>query len=279
MTARRDLGLRLEGLDDIREIMGAMKTMALLEIRKLSRFIACQQRVARSLDAVAADFLHAHPQPAMSETAGELCVLIGSERGFCGDFNGALLDAFDAHQAAKPAGCEIPLIAVGYRLGMLLERRPQVLAQVAGATVAEEVEPVLIKLMDALTGARAGDSTLRLTVIHQAAAGGVQVVALTPFRHHGAGPRSIRAAPMLYLQPDAFLSRFTGQYLSAQLQQMFFDSLMAESQRRQQHMEQAIQHLDEQCTRLQRRRNALRQEEITEEIEIILLNELALPGP
>jgi F-type H+-transporting ATPase subunit gamma len=47
---------------------------------------------------------------------------------------------------------------------------------------------------------------------------------------------------------------------------------MAESQQRVSHLDAALRHLDDQAADLARRSNALRQEEIIEEIEVILLS-------
>jgi F-type H+-transporting ATPase subunit gamma len=46
---------------------------------------------------------------------------------------------------------------------------------------------------------------------------------------------------------------------------------MAENHSRLQHMEGAIQHLDDKSEKLKRKAQTFRQEEITEEIEVILL--------
>jgi F-type H+-transporting ATPase subunit gamma len=51
---------------------------------------------------------------------------------------------------------------------------------------------------------------------------------------------------------------------------------MAENLRRFQHMDQAIQRLEKDMAELILKRNTLRQEEITEEIEIIMLSAEAL---
>lgn len=47
---------------------------------------------------------------------------------------------------------------------------------------------------------------------------------------------------------------------------------MAESQQRVMHLDGAVQHMDEQSEELHRKSNILRQEEIIEEIEVILLS-------
>ena len=51
---------------------------------------------------------------------------------------------------------------------------------------------------------------------------------------------------------------------------------MAENRRRMQHLEGAIRRLEERTSELALKRNALRQEEITEEIEVILLSARAV---
>ena len=47
---------------------------------------------------------------------------------------------------------------------------------------------------------------------------------------------------------------------------------MAENQQRVQRMDSAVRRIDEESEALRRRSNSLRQEEITEEIELIMLN-------
>jgi F-type H+-transporting ATPase subunit gamma len=51
---------------------------------------------------------------------------------------------------------------------------------------------------------------------------------------------------------------------------------MAENQRRMQNMDSAVRRLEKTSAELLRKRNSLRQEEITEEIEIIMLSVGAL---
>jgi F-type H+-transporting ATPase subunit gamma len=55
------------------------------------------------------------------------------------------------------------------------------------------------------------------------------------------------------------------------LNDVLYSSLLAENRQRQTHMDSALQRLDEDSLRLTRARNLRRQEEITEEIEVILL--------
>lgn len=82
--------------------------------------------------------------------------------------------------------------------------------------------------------------------------------------------------PMLNLEPDTFFAELIDQYLFAALYALLYTSLMAENRRRMQHLEGAIRRLEERMSELALRRNALRQEGITEEIEVILLSASAV---
>jgi F-type H+-transporting ATPase subunit gamma len=61
---------------------------------------------------------------------------------------------------------------------------------------------------------------------------------------------------------------------------MLYTSLMVENRRRVTHLEGAVKHMDEESDELRRQCNTLRQEEIIEEIEVILLSSSELDvGP
>ena len=84
--------------------------------------------------------------------------------------------------------------------------------------------------------------------------------------------------PVINLPAAALLANLSEHYLFALLHGMLYGSLYAENHQRVTHMEGAVTHLDEEAERLNQRFNALRQEEITEEIEVILLNAANLEG-
>jgi F-type H+-transporting ATPase subunit gamma len=76
--------------------------------------------------------------------------------------------------------------------------------------------------------------------------------------------------PRLQLAPPAFFAELLDQYLLAALYGLLYESLAAENRQRLAHMEHAINRLDETLAHLALERNALRQEKIVEEIEVIL---------
>lgn len=267
MSRRQDLQHRLHTLAEISSIMGAMKNLSLIETRKLARILGHQQRMLANIETAAADFLHFHPQPAHPPEA-DLFLVVGSERGFCGGFNEELIEAMaSSGEAAR-------FLAVGRRLGTKLEGDPRVAAFVDGPTVTEEVAPVLTRLMDRLSkpGPTAGKG---LKALYHDEDGAVSVRPLLPMPSPPPVPQH-PDPPLLNLPTAAFFDTLVEHYLFAALHQLFYSSLMAENRRRLQHMEHAIEQMERTIAASRLKYNALRQEEITEEIEIIMLSADAL---
>jgi F-type H+-transporting ATPase subunit gamma len=100
----------------------------------------------------------------------------------------------------------------------------------------------------------------------------VRISVLDPFREGIGGTARFAYPPRLYLEPAAFANGLAEQYLFARLHELLYSSLMVENEIRIQHMDSAVQRLEKKSAELVRRRNNLRQEEITEEIEVIMLS-------
>ena len=99
---------------------------------------------------------------------------------------------------------------------------------------------------------------------------------LPPFRDLTAEPR-FSVPPVLNMAPADFLLELSNDFLFAALNEILCASLLAENHSRLQHLEGAVQYLDKQIEALRRANNQLRQEEIIEEIEVILMG-TARPG-
>jgi F-type H+-transporting ATPase subunit gamma len=274
MTRRRDLEAHRATLDEIQEIMSSMKSLAYMETRKLAGLLDAQHAVVESIEAMAADFLGFYPE---TLTGGgkttDVHVLVGSERGFCGDFNEALVRYLDTH--LEHTAREPPfLIAAGRKLHPLMESKPRLSAIIDGASTVDEVSEVIKRLVDAIAALQMRYGPLSISVLHHApdAKGFVLNQLVPPFERFREEPRRFPYPPVLNLQPQAFFLELTDQYVFAALHEALYASLMAENHRRVRHLEGAVRHLDDKSSALRRKCNALRQEEIIEEIEIILLS-------
>ena len=277
MSKRREVKQRLTALDEIDGIMVAMKNLALLETRKLGAFLATQHRAVASIEAAAQDFLSFYPQAtAHTDDVQQLLLVIGSERGFCGDFNEALLQPISA--AARQE--ETLLVAVGRRLEAKLQGDKRIVAFVEGPSVGEEVQAALVRLVKVLgeLQQQRPEEVWRISALyHDDENGEPRTRQLLPLVAPTGKP-VYSHAPLLNLEPTQFLSQLTDQYLYAALHVVFYASLMAENRKRLEHMDSAIRRLEKDEAKLRLRYNALRQEEIIEEIEIIMLSAEALSG-
>ena len=283
MSKRHDIEAHLRTLGEISEIMGAMNNLAVMEIHKLTRLLSAQQRVVTSMETAAKDFLTFNPAAlSLNQGGAPLYLVIGSERGFCGDYNARLLAEFEQHLRTV-SDKEPAVVAVGRRLSGRMAGDPRLVAAVDGPTVSEEIQGVLITLMQRIQELRRGpqdNRTLVITVIYRAAGTeGVTIRPLRPFETLLPVETSAAPAPLLTLSPRVFIAELVDLYLFAILHEIFYSALMAESRARLAHLESAMQRLERDQTDLRRRRNMLRQEEITEEIEVLMLSSLATHRP
>lgn len=277
MSKRREVRERLTALDEIDGIMVAMKNLALLQTRRLATFLVTQSRAVAGIEAAAEDFLSFHPDAiAHIDDMRQLLIIIGSERGFCGDFNEALLGPLN--DATNQEGTLI--VAVGHRLEGKLQADTRVAAFIEGPSVAEEVQAVLARLAKVLRELQQQrpEEVMQISALYHDENGEVrlrQLLPLTRLKTKLTGLKTKSAypyPPLLNLEPSQFLSQLTEQYLYAALHEVFYASLMAENRKRLEHMDSAIRRLEKDVAGLRLRYNALRQEEIIEEIEIIILS-------
>ncbi|MCB1944898.1 MAG: F0F1 ATP synthase subunit gamma [Thauera sp.] len=278
MSKRRELARRMASMTDIGELLGAMKNLALVESQRIAAFIEAQRLVASIVRDALADVLRHHGEDLLppARDAGQhapvLCV-IGSERGFCGDLNQRLIDA--ARGAITTASSPPAVVLVGQRLIDAWDAgATKADACIVGAGFADEADAVLARLLAALAArlapsARRGSP--RVDLLHMAE-GGVRSVRVLPadLPPGAAAPPSHSVA--LNLPAVTLYAELLGQYLETGIGTALYDALLYENQARLAYLEQARQRIDERLIALGRLANRARQEEITEEIEIILLS-------
>ena len=246
----------------------------MLETQKLEKFLGTQHRDIVNIESAADDFLSFYPQfNTTPETSQQIWIVIGSERGFCGDFNESLVNVLNSNAQEKPL-----LIIVGSRLETKLHNDERITTFIKGHSVAEEVPLILLQLTEVLGKLQslepqktAGISALYFDDESEQ----IRLRQLLPLTTSQIKP-TYSHPPILNLEPAQFLSQLTEQYLYAVLHEVFYSSLMVENRKRLEHMDRAIHRLKKDEAALQLRYNRLRQEEIIEEIEIIMLSAEAL---
>ncbi|MGW8229283.1 MAG: F0F1 ATP synthase subunit gamma [Gammaproteobacteria bacterium] len=277
MTRRRELERHRHSLAEIREIMNSMKTLAYMETRKLDRFLDAQHAVVQSIEDVVADLLSFHPETLPeAKVTMPVYLLIGTERGFCGDFNHALLQHLEATLQASPSA-NPALIVVGRKLYTLLEEDERVAAGFDGASVAEEVTALLNQIVHELMTLQDKYGVLTVFCMYHGDEDGIIMQKiLPPFQDLLHRPPGYSHPPVLNLSPRELLVELVDYYLFAILHEMLYTSLMVENHQRVMHLDGAVKHLDDEAAEMARKSNTLRQEEIIEEIEVILLSATSL---
>jgi len=274
MTQRHQLEQHRQALKEVRGIMNSMKLLAQMEIHKLAHFLDAQRAITAHIDAVATAFINTYPEALPEPRKSKpIYLILGSERGFCGDFNKLLLKQVESLIHTNNNGTP-KLIAIGRKLCAQLETDPRVAALIDGANVIEEAEKKLFEIINTLAKLQTEAQAPSLIAIYHDP-DKEQIITtnvLPPFEKQRTTKQKLSHPPLLNLPQQVFLSELIEHYLFATLHKIMYTSLMAENLHRARHLEGAIQHLDDKSTDLIRQCNALRQEEIIEEIEVILLS-------
>lgn len=280
MSRQRDIEQHRHSLNEIRDIMNSMKNLSYMETRKLSTFLDIQHAIVRHIETIALDFLSFYPD-ALAESSDttvkealNIYLLIGAERGFCGDFNHALVHTLESLPETHGTD-NIQLICVGHKLHTLLQNDERPVIYIDGASVVEEVDSVLNQVVSQLVSIQEHSGPLKLYVLyHNEEHQLINQQLLPPFQNLLNHQPQETQAPLLNLKPADFFLELSFQYLFIVLYEILYTSLMAECRQRVSHLESAVEHMDKQAEVLHRQSNTLRQEEIIEEIEVILLSEV-----
>lgn len=278
MSRRHEQVAHRRKLSEIRNIMNSMKTLAIMETHKLERSITNQSVITASIENMAVDFLHFNPQVLPTvEPISKTVVLIGSERGFCGNFNEQLVIKLE-QSLADIIRADTALIAIGSKLHPLLMNFFQHIEFIKGANVNEDIFSVVEELARKLEAYQQPASLYALyhNTPHNEL---ILEKLLPPFKQTRYKKIINPDPPLLNISPTDFFLELTDHYLINTLKRILYVSLMNENQQRIQHLENATHHLDDKTEELQRKINALRQEEIIEEIEVILLSSKAYAMP
>ncbi|WP_226648267.1 F0F1 ATP synthase subunit gamma [Microbulbifer variabilis] len=273
MSRQQELKNHRKQLTETRQIIGAMQSLSFIEVHRLRQVLDLQRQITKGLVRAAKDLLCFNPNllPKI-EPLKQLFLVVGSERGFCGDFNDQLLKKLQ-QCLTDPTGKDAGILVCGRKIGNRLENHPQLLKVLDGAAVLDEIDTTLMHLIEIFTKMK--DGMLALTVIYHGERRKSDIIQhqlLPPFEILEDIQQEFAFPPQINLRPVQLFTELLEQYLFTALNEILYVSLMAENQHRIQHLAGAIRHLDHRLESLRQKQNQLRQEEIIEEIEVILLN-------
>jgi F-type H+-transporting ATPase subunit gamma len=280
MTKKGQLKEHIHTLEEIGNIMTAMKNLSLIEINKVTKFISTQERVVNTIKEVGQDFLHFYPDflSSVETSQSPIYILIGSERGFCGNLNDKITNALTNN--LMQSNQEPELIVVGNKLAMKMSDDKRVIQTINGPNAVEEIPNIILNLINTLEDI---SSTMKLqpgywTILFcEEVRNTIQATILQPFvEFKNAFNQPLVIAPILNLSPETFLFEFINHYLFSLLYLIFYKSFMAENYQRLRHLDNALGRLENKIIYLTHHMNLLRQEEITQEIQVIMLSAEAI---
>lgn len=262
MSKQAQQRTRLALYQELSEIVSAMKNMAEVELHRTTRIERNQeQALATALEGMTL-LLQAAPQlTAPTPLLQTVLIVLGSERGFCGGFNEQLVRALkDAHQPGEA------VLVVGGRLAGKLGALES-LTVFPGPATADEVLPCVQQLVEHLLSL---PMPLGLRVLGHGPHA-LEHKLLLPC------PKVADIAPVVHVDlpsaPGLLFEELQWQCVHQGLLRAMLVSLQRENRMRLQQMEGAREHLDELIDTLRLRLNTLRQQEIVEEIETILVDQ------
>jgi F-type H+-transporting ATPase subunit gamma len=264
MSQRHAIEARLSLYDELSGILSAMRSFALTELHRVNQRQIDQQQVVDALTTVMGQLSAYLPQSGndLKQPPLHICLLLGTKRGFCGSLNDDLIRFYQT-EITEP---NIQLFLVGERLHTLFGEQPNICCINGGEGVldATQVTDRIWTAISRLRDINTGNLTLSACLHNEH---GIQLQTLWPIPSTNTPPA---AYPPLTLAPLAEVAAGTAlHYLYHQLLALLFHAIHSENHLRLMQMENALQHLQNGTEELRRQRNRLRQEEITEEIELM----------
>lgn len=267
-TVLRERGKLLE---ELRQIVQSMKNLAFAELQRVSRMRQAHALAHEALSDALGVIAEGESQAGEPAGGRQTWLVLGAERGFCGAFNAQLAASASALRADDP---QASLLIASRRLLMQLEGQCDELQALPGCATSQEADMVLDAWLDQVNLAlQAGD---RIGLLYAGDDGLVRQQLWPP-----ASPlaRTARHAPQTYLPVSTLREALNRQALRLAIQGALYASLEQENHWRLAQMQRAQDHLDELGRALRQRHAALRQANITNELETLASSAMVSGGP
>ncbi len=243
-------------LDELRQIMAAMRNMSVTALQRLGKSAEVEQEAKWLVLQALADIDTVLP----SLSGAEVCLVIGSERGFCGGFNDHLAEYMKTYlEQHHSARCYV----AGARLLPLLVTDS--ITSVTGCADMEEAADAVADWLSALLPD--AEALVPITVIYQDETG-VSAHNLLPLPALPPASRGIQ--PWRYLSDPVLKAGLISEWLRLALLSALTQSLTLEHRWRLNQMQQADRYLEETGETLRSTMQRQRQNQITVELENLM---------
>jgi F-type H+-transporting ATPase subunit gamma len=268
MTRLAEIQAKLGSVSELRDIVGAMRSLASMRLQESQRALPGIRRYAEALASGLASALRLMETPQPSRLAQErrALVLCAAEHGFVGGFNERLIDNVAAW--LNPGDALLVLGARGAALAT--ERLLQPSWTHSMATRSAGAPETIRRLLDELYARIARGEITRVDVMfaryQQGSPPTIETHLLLPLDVALLATRQPRQPPLHNLKPIQLHEKLMIEYVSALLTEAAVESIASENAARFTAMESAHDNVSKKLEQLSQDANHARQEEITTEL-------------
>lgn len=269
MTRLADIQGHIASMDELLDIVGAMRSLAGMRVQEAQHALPGIQRFAGSMAAAIATALllmpDSMPEIPVSRSSRAL-ILCAGEHGFVGGFNDRLLDAAETVLQGDDT-----LFVLGSRgAALALERGCQVFWTRPMPTRLAGLSDTIGRLTAALYARIARGELSRVEVMfaryRQGGAPAIERHPLLPFDAASLGVQQPRQKPLHNLEPNELLEKLMAEYVFARVTEAAVESLASENAARFAAMDAARDNVERKLRKLRQEARQARQTEITTEL-------------
>lgn len=266
MSSTQALARRRDVFHTLDKVLSAMKALAYSDLQKLQ---SQREPQAFQMDRVRRAWLQLRESDQDSISQGRpALIVLGTERGFCGDINRLLLDEL----TANPPGKETRVITVGERFSSQAGPHSD-WHQLAGASNTEDIEPLTDQILAVLSPSMCLRDWQLSEVIYLDDT--VHRLIREPLLPAASQSCNLNTSDWLHYDSIAHLTeKLLPLCLFTTLRYCLTMAGISENRRRLGHLEGALHHLEDSLQALSVRANQLRQANIIESIEALLFSQM-----
>ncbi len=269
MTRLAELRGQIASMDELLDIVGAMRSLAGMRLQEAQRALPGIRRYAELMAAAIGAALLLMPQPIperRSERGHEALILCAAEHGFVGGFNERLIEAAEAVLKSSDL-----LFVLGSRgAEIAFERGRKVVWSSPMASRLAGAPDVINRLTHELYIRILRGEISRVEVMfgryHQAAAATIERHLLLPLDMQALAATQPRQAPLHNLEPQLLIEKLMAEYVFALLTGAAVESIASENAARFAAMELARDDVTKKLSQLRQTARQARQSEITSEL-------------
>lgn len=269
MTRLAEIQGHIASMDELRDIVGAMRSLAGMRVQEAQHALPGIRRYADSMAAAISAALLLMPEPVLeggADRGPRALVLCAAEHGFVGGFNERLLEAAEATQ--RPID---RLFVLGSRgAALALERgwkvtwRSPLATRVGGAP--DAIDRLAGELYTRILSGEISRIDVMFGRYQQGTPPQITKRLLLPLDTKSLVTAQLQQAPLHNLAPRRLLERLMAEYVFALLTEAAVESIASENAARFAAMESAHDNVSKKLTELRQGARQARQTEITAEL-------------